>query len=279
MLLIGGPTLESVIARCEPLRDRLRKVTVSIVLFEASSGVPQDKAFVAGISAQQKAIALRRVGTKADLVIIGHPWREHIRAHSALNCSDFVVLQRPFPDGFDAKVPTAENLLPAAIDLNFGPRLGRPLPAVADACIRLVLATMTGTNTSVAVVGGEGYVGRHVTTELERLGIRVLIFEKCDRLDALSSASTVISATGQPDLIQPDLVRDGAVVIDAGFHSTVEQPWISRGDVARAAYARARVVTPVPGGVGVFQVATVVENLAARFGLERRWMPEVDNFV
>lgn len=68
-------------------------------------------------------------------------------------------------------------------------------------------------------------------------------------------ADVVVAAVGRPRLIRGDAVKPGAVVIDAGY---------SEGNVGDvdfdAARTRARLITPVPGGVGPMTIAVLLEQ-------------------
>src|SRR3954467_11625676 len=76
--------------------------------------------------------------------------------------------------------------------------------------------------------------------------------EVCRRADVL------VAAVGRPGLVQGDWVKKGAVVIDVGINRTdAGLP----GDVDfAAAAARARLITPVPGGVGPMTIAMLLRN-------------------
>jgi methylenetetrahydrofolate dehydrogenase (NADP+)/methenyltetrahydrofolate cyclohydrolase len=78
-------------------------------------------------------------------------------------------------------------------------------------------------------------------------------------------ADVVIAAAGRPELIRGDWIKAGATVIDVGTNRTPAGKLL--GDVAFAeAVARARAITPVPGGVGPMTIAMLLSNtlLAAR---------------
>ena len=76
--------------------------------------------------------------------------------------------------------------------------------------------------------------------------------EVCRRADVL------VAAVGQPGLVKGDWVRDGAVVIDVGTNRTDAG---LTGDVDfEAASERARLITPVPGGVGPMTIAMLLRN-------------------
>lgn len=63
-------------------------------------------------------------------------------------------------------------------------------------------------------------------------------------------ADILIAAVGRPEVIKCDWIKPGAVVIDAGYNPG------NIGDVEYTAAAqRARLITPVPGGVGPTTIA------------------------
>jgi methylenetetrahydrofolate dehydrogenase (NADP+) / methenyltetrahydrofolate cyclohydrolase len=66
-------------------------------------------------------------------------------------------------------------------------------------------------------------------------------------------AEIVVGAVGKPEFIKGDWIRDGAVVVDAGYHPG------GVGDIAlKAVIDRASAYTPVPGGVGPMTIATLI---------------------
>ncbi len=76
----------------------------------------------------------------------------------------------------------------------------------------------------------------------------------------------VVGAVGRPEFIEGDWIRDGAVVVDAGYHPA------KVGDVELSAVVeRCAAYTPVPGGVGPMTIATLiaqtVEAAERRVGL------------
>ncbi|GAC67054.1 bifunctional 5,10-methylenetetrahydrofolate dehydrogenase/5,10-methenyltetrahydrofolate cyclohydrolase [Gordonia soli] len=80
----------------------------------------------------------------------------------------------------------------------------------------------------------------------------------------IGRADVLIAAVGRPQLIRGEWIRAGAVVVDAGYHPG------GLGDVETATAAeRARLITPVPGGVGPMTIAVLISNTvdAAERGL------------
>jgi methylenetetrahydrofolate dehydrogenase (NADP+)/methenyltetrahydrofolate cyclohydrolase len=76
-------------------------------------------------------------------------------------------------------------------------------------------------------------------------------------------ADIIIAAAGKPELIQADMVKPGAVVIDVGINRVSDSEGKSHlvGDVDFASVANvAQAITPVPGGVGPMTVAILLQN-------------------
>ena len=72
------------------------------------------------------------------------------------------------------------------------------------------------------------------------------------------SADVLVAAVGRPEMIDGDYVRDGAVVVDVGINRT-EKGVV--GDVHFASVQpKARLITPVPGGVGPMTIAMLLVN-------------------
>lgn len=85
-----------------------------------------------------------------------------------------------------------------------------------------------------------------------------------------SQADILIAATGKPKLITADMVKDGAVVIDVGINRieniTDERGYHLEGDVDfEAVSKKCSYITPVPGGVGLMTVASLIQNTLAAY--------------
>ena len=82
----------------------------------------------------------------------------------------------------------------------------------------------------------------------------------------VNQADLLCVAVGKPDLVKPDWVKPGAVVIDIGI--TRLPSGEIRGDLDfDEVCQRASWVTPVPGGVGPMTVATLMQNTIEAAGL------------
>lgn len=71
----------------------------------------------------------------------------------------------------------------------------------------------------------------------------------------VADADIVVAAVGRPELIKGAWIKPGSVVIDAGYNPG------NIGDVEYAAAAdRARLITPVPGGIGPTTIAVLLQQ-------------------
>jgi methylenetetrahydrofolate dehydrogenase (NADP+)/methenyltetrahydrofolate cyclohydrolase len=111
------------------------------------------------------------------------------------------------------------------------------------------------------VVGRSNIVGKPMAIMLLEKNATVTICTS--RTQDLKShtlrADILVVATGRPEMVTGDMVKEGATVIDVGINRTEDGRLV--GDVEfESASARAGYITPVPGGVGPMTIATLVGN-------------------
>jgi methylenetetrahydrofolate dehydrogenase (NADP+)/methenyltetrahydrofolate cyclohydrolase len=71
--------------------------------------------------------------------------------------------------------------------------------------------------------------------------------------DLINKADIVVGAVGIPKFIKSEWIKDGAIVIDAGYHPEKCGDIDSEGIVDRCS-----AYTPVPGGVGPMTINTLI---------------------
>ena len=74
--------------------------------------------------------------------------------------------------------------------------------------------------------------------------------------DLIKNADIIVGAVGVPRLIQKNWIKEGAVVIDAGYHPAEKCGDIDLEGIDNIASAH----TPVPGGVGPMTINTLILN-------------------
>lgn len=139
------------------------------------------------------------------------------------------------------------------------------LPAAQAVMILLEHAEVDFSSDTFVVVGQGLLVGKPVTHLLKKRGARVVAITKgtpeSEKREHLMKADVIVTATGVPGLIQGEMIKNNAVVIDAG---TLEVEGSIVGDVDMETVApKARLLTPTPGGVGPVTVACLFANVLA----------------
>ena len=113
----------------------------------------------------------------------------------------------------------------------------------------------------IAIVGQGRLVGRPLAKMWRNSGYDVTALDdSChDLAGVLIDKDVVVTATGVPRLIQPDMLKRGAVVVDAGVADDNGQ---TVGDLDDAVYARDDLtITPQKGGVGPLTIAALMDNV------------------
>ncbi len=135
------------------------------------------------------------------------------------------------------------------------------LPPTAGAILQILEQYKIGIGSAkILVIGAGDLVGKPVAVLLKRRGAQIKIADSQTRnLKELSlAADIIISGAGSPKLVKADMVKEGAIVIDAG---TSESGGSIAGDVDFETVApKCSLITPVPGGVGPVTVAMLLRN-------------------
>jgi methylenetetrahydrofolate dehydrogenase (NADP+)/methenyltetrahydrofolate cyclohydrolase len=188
-----------------------------------------------------------------------------LNAHQQVNG---ILLQLPTPEHINGAKLTEEisaakdvdGLTPISTGL-----LHKNLPGLRPCtplgCMELLRRHDVATEGAEAVVVGRSdLVGKPISALLLQANATVTtahsrtrdLDEVCRRADIL------IAAVGVAHLIKGDWVKEGAVVIDVGMNRLDGK---LTGDVDfEAASRRARLITPVPGGVGPMTIAMLMRN-------------------
>ncbi|MEM6552575.1 MAG: tetrahydrofolate dehydrogenase/cyclohydrolase catalytic domain-containing protein [Planctomycetota bacterium] len=107
------------------------------------------------------------------------------------------------------------------------------------------------------VIGRSAILGKPMAGMLLDANATVTICHSrtVDLADEVRRADVVVAAVGKPEFVQGDWIKEGAVVMDAGYNPG------NVGDVEfEGAAAKASMITPVPGGVGPMTIAVLIEQ-------------------
>jgi methylenetetrahydrofolate dehydrogenase (NADP+)/methenyltetrahydrofolate cyclohydrolase len=100
--------------------------------------------------------------------------------------------------------------------------------------------------------------------------------------EATSQADILIVAAGQPGLVTGEMVSDGVIAVDVGFHTVEDPAGRTRftGDLDfDSVAAKAEAITPVPGGVGPITDVWLVGNTLVAAALSVQVEPRFGSIV
>ena len=111
------------------------------------------------------------------------------------------------------------------------------------------------------VIGRSNIVGKPVAMLLlHRHATVTICHSRTKNLPSVvREADIVIAAIGRPLFVTPDMVKEGAVVIDVGINRLDNGKLVGDVDFDRVK-ERAGWITPVPGGVGPMTIAMLLQN-------------------
>lgn len=113
----------------------------------------------------------------------------------------------------------------------------------------------------IVVVGKGRLVGAPLARMWQDSGYNVQVLDSSvqDLASVIRDSDVVVSATGHPGLIRSDMLREGAVVVDA---ATASEDGKIVGDIAPEVRERQDLtITPEKGGVGPLTVCALFENV------------------
>jgi len=198
---------------------------------------------------------------------------ELLRELNADDEVDAILPQLPMPGIDEARIIRAVDPV-KDVDgfhpLNAGQLyLGRPtlVPATPSGIMELLGEySIPLDGARAVVVGRSDIVGKPVAHLLLQANATVTICHSHtdDLARQTLDADVLVVATGIPGLVDPEMVKQGAAVVDVGQNRT-EAGLV--GDVDPGVAERAAFLTPVPGGVGPMTIASLLRNTvrAARY--------------
>lgn len=171
-----------------------------------------------------------------------------------------IIVQLPLSD--PSRTDEIVNLVAPEKDVD---ALGEA-PLFDPATPTAILWLLSGYNVDFAgkqvlLIGRGKLVGAPLERMLLNSGVDVRVADRSteDLKAETIQADIIITATGSPAILYPDMVKEKAVVVDAGVAS---EDGKTVGDVAEEMYQRDDLtITPQKGGVGPLTVCALFENV------------------
>lgn len=179
-----------------------------------------------------------------------------------------LILQLPLPEKL--YVPEVLNAINPKVDVDFltNDNLGKlimntsplepPTPGAIMTILRELKMDLAGRN--ITIVGMGALVGKPLAVMLANAGASVITCNSRtkDIKNKCLSADVVVTCVGKKDLLRGNMIKPGAIVIDAGINFFDGKVF---GDAnAQEITAKASYFTPTPGGVGPITVALLLWN-------------------
>lgn len=174
-----------------------------------------------------------------------------------------ILLQHPVPSQIDERACFDAIDLSKDVDgvtcLGFG-RMSMGEEAYGCATPKGIMRLLEAYNIELegkhaVVVGRSPILGKPMAMMLLNANATVTIcHSRTQNLpELIKQADVVVGAVGKPEFIKADWIKDGAVVVDAGYHPG------GVGDIElEPLKERAAAYTPVPGGVGPMTINTLI---------------------
>jgi methylenetetrahydrofolate dehydrogenase (NADP+)/methenyltetrahydrofolate cyclohydrolase len=171
-----------------------------------------------------------------------------------------VIVQLPLED--PSETDEIVNLVAPAKDVDALGAKAEFEPATPMAIMWL----LSGYNVDLAgkrvlLIGRGKLVGAPLEKILSESGIDVHVADRgtADLREEVLAADVIVTATGSPAILSADMIKEGAVVVDAGVASDEGK---TVGDLADDVYQRDDLtITPKKGGVGPLTVCALFENV------------------
>lgn len=174
-----------------------------------------------------------------------------------------ILLQHPVPEQIDERLCFDAIALDKDVDgvtcLGFG-RMAMGEEAYGCATPKGIMRLLEAYNIELSgkhavVVGRSPILGKPMALMLLNANATVTVcHSRTENLaEHIKRADVIVGAVGKPEFIKAEWIKDGAVVVDAGYHPG------GVGDIELGPlYDRASALTPVPGGVGPMTINTLI---------------------
>jgi methylenetetrahydrofolate dehydrogenase (NADP+)/methenyltetrahydrofolate cyclohydrolase len=284
-IISGNEVAKEIRAELKERVTKLKKwgITPGLVMIR----VGEDPASVSYVSGKEKAA--EEIGVWSQTIVLPESASERellskVKQMNKAEHVDGILVQLPLPKHIDAeKVLT---LIDPAKDVdgfhpvNVGKMLiGNPyfMPCTPHGAVELMIRSGNPPEGKhVVICGRSNIVGKPLMAMLvqknKRANATVTVVHTGTKnlAEITRQADILVAAMGSPEVIKPDMVKEGAVVIDVGVNRVGWKPSKAdptkqvpdlRGDVEfETVKEKASAITPVPGGVGPMTITMLMVN-------------------
>jgi len=284
-IISGNEVAKEIRAELKERVSKLKKqgVTPGLVMIR----VGEDPASVSYVSGKEKAA--EEIGVWSQTIVLPEVASEEellskVEEMNKAEHVDGILVQLPLPKHINAD--KVLNAIDPAKDVdgfhpvNVGKMLiGNPyfMPCTPHGAVELMIRSGNPpAGKHVVICGRSNIVGKPLMAMLvqktERANATVTVVHTGTKnmAEITRQADILVAAMGSAEVIKPDMVKEGVVVIDVGVNQVGWKPSKTdpskqvrdlRGDVEfETVKEKASAITPVPGGVGPMTVTMLMVN-------------------
>jgi methylenetetrahydrofolate dehydrogenase (NADP+)/methenyltetrahydrofolate cyclohydrolase len=282
MQLLDGKFLsaqikQEIAAEVAQIREQGGKIPHLVAILVGNKGASET--YVASKMKNCEEVGMHSTLIRLDTSVSEEELLDNVRAVNENPDMDGLIVQLPLPDHINPD-RIMETIDPAKDVDGFHPinigRMAKGLPAYVSATPQGVLEMIKRYDIKTAgkhcvVVGRSQIVGLPMSILMQRNTYPgnctvTLTHSRTQNLaEICRSADILIAALGKPEFVTADMVKEGAVVIDVGLErvpdASKKSGFALKGDVKFDEVApKTSFITPVPGGVGLMTICSLMQN-------------------
>jgi methylenetetrahydrofolate dehydrogenase (NADP+)/methenyltetrahydrofolate cyclohydrolase len=204
-----------------------------------------------------------------DGILVQLPLPQHIDAERIISA----ISPQKDVDGFH---PYNQGILLTAKSYKSLIDSHTPIPCTPYGCMKLLEYYKIGLASKRAVIlGRSNIVGKPlaILMLLQDATVTICHSKTNDSRSIIRDADIVVCATGRRGLVNGDMIKEGAVVIDVGINRGEDGKIYGDADFV-SVKEKASYITPVPGGVGPMTITMLMYNTFT-LGLKRRGISDL----
>ena len=175
---------------------------------------------------------------------------------------DGIVVQLPLPKNLNMNKILQAIPMNLDVDVLSGKEQDKDILAPVTGAVWEILQrnNINTTQKKVLIVGNGKLVGQPTYEFLKNKckEITVITSQTKNKEKLYKNADVIISGVGIPNLIKPEMIQEGVVLIDAGT-STINKELV--GDIDLTCEPKASIFSKTPNGVGPITIAVLYKNL------------------
>ncbi|WP_461129616.1 bifunctional 5,10-methylenetetrahydrofolate dehydrogenase/5,10-methenyltetrahydrofolate cyclohydrolase [Spirosoma aerophilum] len=288
MQLLDGKFLsaqikQEIAAEVAQIREKGGKIPHLVAILVGNKGASET--YVASKMKNCEEVGMHSTLIRFDPSVTEDELLDKVREVNENPDMDGLIVQLPLPDHINPD-RVMETISPAKDVDGFHPinigRMAKGLPAYISATPQGVLEMLKRYDIKTAgkhcvVVGRSQIVGLPMSILMQRntypgnCTVTITHSRTQNLAEICRSADILVAALGKPEFVTADMVKEGAVVIDVGLErvpdASKKSGFSLKGDVKFDEVApKTSFITPVPGGVGLMTICSLMQNtlIAAR---------------